>query len=252
MRSWPRRFRSAREDEDDYDESDGFEVTEVSNRSVTASNWHRPGDEPSSLPEIPVEDEEFSPPDAFEDLEPDEEHFREATGNEGASFERTYLRAALVLWPRDRLLAVINQAGLKVTLPYLTDLAERWGASGEGHESPLWRQAHDLAAAMVATWSMQYWHPRRDSARTEAGQMLDLLTRLADVATLETFLAAIASRGGFDLGDVAPIVEAIRLLSPEVAAPLTTRIVTGGGRGRARGLWRAAGPWRHPWSGDCV
>ena len=56
----------------------------------------------AALGEIPVEAEEFSPPDACDDMEPDEEHFREATGNEGASFERTYRRAALVLWPSDR------------------------------------------------------------------------------------------------------------------------------------------------------
>ncbi len=31
-----------------------------------------------------------SPPDAFGNIEPDEQHFHEATGNEGASFDRTY------------------------------------------------------------------------------------------------------------------------------------------------------------------
>jgi hypothetical protein len=48
------------------------------------------------------------PPDAFEDLTPDELHFHEATGNEGASFERTYRRAGFVLWPATRRLAVVN------------------------------------------------------------------------------------------------------------------------------------------------
>jgi len=213
--------------EDDGDDAEGFEVLEVACRSVTASRWCRADGEPSPLTEIPVEDEEFSPPEAFEDLEPDEQHFHEATGNEGASFERSYLRAALVLWPHDRLLAVINQAGLRVTLPYLADLAERWAASGEGRESLLWHQAHDLAARMVATCDMRHWYPRQDTERTDAGQILDLLTRLADIANLETFLAAFAGCGGFDLGDAAPIVEAIRLLPPERAAPLATRIVSG-------------------------
>ena len=78
-----------------------------------------------------MEAEEFSPPDACDDLAPDEEHFHEATGNEGASFERTYRRAALVLWPSERIFAVLSQAGLSVTLPYLDDLARRWaGAQG--------------------------------------------------------------------------------------------------------------------------
>jgi len=213
------------------DDDDEFEVGEINDRTVTASDWRRPDGEQSPLTVIPVEDDEFSPPEAFEDLEPDEEYFREATGNEGASFERTYRRAALVLWPHDRLLAVINQAGLRVTLPYFTDLAERWETSGEDHQppsedSPLWRQAHDLSAHMVAAWPTEYWHPRRDNEATSTGQMLTLLVRLKDVANLELFLAAIADRGGFDLGDTAAIVDAVHLLAPERAASVTTRLVT--------------------------
>lgn len=58
--------------------------------------------------------------------EPDEEHFREATGNESASFERAYRRAALVLWPSDRVFAILSQVGLRGTLPYLDNLVRRW------------------------------------------------------------------------------------------------------------------------------
>ena len=34
-------------------------------------------------------------------------------------------------WPRERFSAVLNQAGLPVTLAVLEDMAERWTASGE-------------------------------------------------------------------------------------------------------------------------
>ena len=95
---------------------------------------------------------EFSLADAFDDLEPDEIHFQEATGNEGASFERTYRRAALVLWPQDRTFAVLCQAGLAATLPYLEDMARRWTADGADPASPLHRDAHDLAGHMIAQW----------------------------------------------------------------------------------------------------
>jgi predicted 2-oxoglutarate/Fe(II)-dependent dioxygenase YbiX len=209
------------------DNGDAFEAGEMFERSVTASDWRRSDGEPSPLTEIPVRDEEFSPPDAFDDLEPDEEHFHEATGNEGASYERTYRRAALVLWPHDKLLTVINQAGLKVTLPYLADLADRWEASGEDHQSTSWRQAHELSTHMVAEWPAHGWHPSRDKERTETGQMLNLLTRLGDVELLDRFLAEIAGRGAFNLGDSAAIVAGIRLLTPERAASVMTNIVIG-------------------------
>jgi hypothetical protein len=114
-----------------------LEAGEVNERHVFLSEWRRPDGSASALGEHPVEDEELSPPDAFDDMEPDQEEFQEAAGNEGATFERTYSRAALVLWPRERVLAVLNQAGLPVTLPYLTDLTERWAASGGDRQSPL-------------------------------------------------------------------------------------------------------------------
>ena len=82
------------------DEDDGeFEVVEMNSRAATASHWRRPDGEPSPLTERPVKEEEFAPPVSFDDLEPDEEHFEEATGNAGATYERTYSRTPLVLWP---------------------------------------------------------------------------------------------------------------------------------------------------------
>src|ERR1700687_1653755 len=111
-------------------------------------------------------------------MDPDEEHFNEATGNEGASFERTYRRAALVLWPRERIFAVLNQAGLSVTLPYLGDLTERWVASGEDWQSLLWRQAHELAGYMLSTWPTQEWYPTEHKGPSEVARMLTLLARL--------------------------------------------------------------------------
>ena len=72
------------------------------------SEWRQPDGAPSALGELPLEDEEICPPDALAEMDPDEEHFHEATGNEGASFERTYRRAALVLWPRQHMFAVLN------------------------------------------------------------------------------------------------------------------------------------------------
>ena len=91
-----------------------LQAGEVDHRSVSLSEWRRLDGSPSLL----VEDEELSPPDALGQMDPDEECFHEATGNEGASFERSYRRVAFVLWSRDHFFAVLNQAGLPVTLPF--------------------------------------------------------------------------------------------------------------------------------------
>lgn len=95
-----------------YWDEDDFEVGEVIDRLETVSEWRRTDGQPSLLPTLPFSAHEFCPPKSLEDMEPDDVEFHEATGNEGASFDRTYSHAALVIWPRARYLAIINQAGL--------------------------------------------------------------------------------------------------------------------------------------------
>jgi hypothetical protein len=155
-----------------WSEEDEFEAGEVDDRHAVLSEWRRPDGNASVLGGLPIEEEELSPPDALEDMEPDEQHFHEATGNAGATFERTYSRAALVLWPQARILAVLNQAGLQATLPLLGDLAERWAAGGEDRQS-LWRQAHELAGYMLSTWPTTDWYPRDDAKPTEVARHPD-------------------------------------------------------------------------------
>jgi predicted 2-oxoglutarate/Fe(II)-dependent dioxygenase YbiX len=157
--------------DEDEDEDEEFEVAEVIDRALILSAWRRPDGGSAEFDDFPFNEDELCPPDAFEDLMPDEQHFHEATGNEGASFERTYRRAAFVLWPTARRLAVLNQAGLRTTLPYLEDLTERWETSNASIQSPLWREADELSRHMLRSWSGSPWREDDDS---EAGLMLDL------------------------------------------------------------------------------
>ncbi len=210
-----------------HSEEDEFEAGEVFDRSMTLSDWRRPDGGVPALGEIPVEAEEFVPPDACDDMEPDEEHFREATGNEGASFERTYHRAALVLWPSDRVFAVLSQAGLRVTLPYLDGLVRHWAEGGGEETSPLWREAHGLAGHMLAQWPRRDWYSRSDETSGDAARMLTLLTRLDDTDLIELFLAEVTAAGVYGKGDNAAIVAALGCLAPPRAAALVERIVAG-------------------------
>ena len=210
----------------DNDDEDDFEIIEVYDRLTTLAEWRRPDGSPTTLGTLPFEDTELCPPDAFEGLEPDEQHFHEATGNEGASFDRTYRRAGLVLWPRGRRLAVLNQAGLSATLPYLGELTQRWAESGEGPESPLWRQAHELAGHMLRTWPREGRHWRTDAESSEA-RMLALLNRLRDTTRLDAFLADLSAAGTYSQSDNAALVEALDRLPPARAAELIERIITG-------------------------
>ena len=203
-------------------EEDEFEVGEVCDRALVLSHWRRPLGGDAGFGDFPFTEDELCPPDAFEDLKPDEQHFHEATGNEGASFERAYRRAGLVLWPRVRRLAVLNQAGLGATLPHLEDLTTRWEASGDGIESPPWSDADELSDHMLRSWPRSPW--RRDGD-TEAGRMLDLQVRLGNVARIDAFLAELSAEGHYAASDNEAIVRAVALLPRARATDLVVRIV---------------------------
>jgi hypothetical protein len=218
------RRRGRYRDDDEDEEDDEFEVVEVSESNALASHWRRPDGEPSPLTDIPVMEGEFSPPLSFEELEPDEQHFHEATGNEGASFERTYRRAALILWPRERLLAVINQAGLGVTLPFLEHLVDRSSAGGDG---AMRDQAQALLREILSAWPRGGRFPHGNDERSDAGRFLSLLVRMNDEAKLQAFLDVLAGRHGFNAGDCADIADALHALPPDRAADLARRLIEG-------------------------
>jgi hypothetical protein len=104
----PRRSRRYYDDEVEEvaSESAEFEVIEVADHRQYISQWRNLEDEPVEFGEIPIEDGELLPAGALDDEPPDTQRLTEASGNEGASFERSYHRAVLVLWRRDRYAAV--------------------------------------------------------------------------------------------------------------------------------------------------
>ncbi len=208
----------SRDEEDDEE----FEVAEVIDRALILSEWRRPDGSEARFDDFPFAEDELCPPDAFEDLMPDEQHFHEATGNEGASFERTYSRASLVLWPNARRLAVLNQAGLRTTLPYLEDLTARWETSNASIHSPLWREADELSRHMLCSWSRSPW---REDDEAEAGQMLDLQIRLGNLECIDAFLAELSAEGHYVAPDNGAIVRAAALLPASRATELLVRIV---------------------------
>jgi hypothetical protein len=200
-------------------EEDEFEAGEVTDRSVSLSEWRKPDGDTSGLGELPVEEAaELCPPDAFTDLEPDEEHFREATGNEGASFERTYQRAALVLWPRRRRLAVLCQAGLSVTLPMLEDMVQRADAADRV-------EALELAGYMIEQWPTARWYPRSEDKPGRAASMLTLLARLGAAPLIEAFIVRATADGDYGRGDNEALLAALTCLLPDRQAALLALIV---------------------------
>ena len=218
-------YRRGRRDAGDGENASEFDVVEVLDWSTTLSDWRRLDGAATTLGKLPIEDHEVSPPDALDDMEPDEEHFHEATGNEGASFDRTYSRAALVVWPSNRILAVLNQGGLEATLPFLEELVGKWQAAGAKKGLPHKRQAEELAGHMIATWAVSTWHERDRSEPSDFGRMLSLLARLGNPALVERMLEKLMSRQGHDKADNPAILEALAHFEPTIAAGWLQKIM---------------------------
>jgi predicted 2-oxoglutarate/Fe(II)-dependent dioxygenase YbiX len=222
--------------DDDVDD-EGLEPGEVDERYECLTEWRRADGEPATLGEIPIEDGEVSPPGALEGLKADEVHFHEATGNAGATFERSYRHAALVLWPRQRRLAVLNQAGTAATLPYIESMAAKWTSEGARHDQALWAEAHELSGHMLDTLHEGdgYYHDdgkddetgggAADGKRSSLARLLAALTALEDTARIEAALARMASQRGHGKHDNAAILGAVALFPPERAAGMIETIV---------------------------
>lgn len=210
---WYGRRRRYGRDDDDGD----FEIGEIIDRSATLSGWRAPDGARLPLGELPLLDDELCPPDVFDGVEPDALHFSGATGNEGASFERSYRRAALVLWPRARRLDAIGAGGLGTTLPYLEHLVGGWLRDGSASQRD---DAVALARTMLAQWPQVGGH-----AGTHAARMLLSLAYLQDAALADAYLQDIAAMGRYAGEENAGLAQACALLPVPRATELVERIV---------------------------
>ncbi|POZ50203.1 2OG-Fe(II) oxygenase [Methylovulum psychrotolerans] len=208
----------------DYD----LEPGEVEDSTETLGHWRRlDGSEPP-LPQMPFAEYECCPPDAFADIEPDEVQFEEATGNAGASFERTYHCGALVIWPHSRYLAVVNQVGLCGAVPILQEFCQTLPAAGRlDTNTIIWQDAHRLAGYILRDWipGTLGEHSRYNDANLTA--FLECLYCLQDSGHSRQFWLEFASLGVYHRAYCASLVQIARLLPwPDVVDGLTRAIST--------------------------
>ena len=139
---------------------------------------------------IPLGDGELLPEGALDEEEPDEQRVSEATGNEGASFERSYRRAAIVVWDEWRYPDVLLQAGAEAAIPYLRKRIEKAPHNFAGSES--FRQIASLAVLIIDSWGGQpfsyiAWRHGGTLAGKRA-EMLELLRTTRDGKLIQRFV----------------------------------------------------------------
>jgi hypothetical protein len=209
------RWRSYDDEEVEEDaSSDDFEVIEVSDGQQYIDQWVDAQDRRVDFGKLPLGEGELLPHGALDDEKPDKQRLTEATGNEGASFERSYHRAALVLWPREQFAGVLLQAGVGAALPHLTERIR----AGDPAAAAIAEQIIEAWENPPSAWSHQSL--AKESSRAE---MLRLMTKLNDRALLERFIGGIVMRE-YDGSENEALAAGVRLVGPSAAAQLLAAI----------------------------
>jgi hypothetical protein len=219
-RKWGR-YRTEDEEEEEEGGTDDFEVIEVCDWRHFVAQWRNQRDQPVEFGEIPLAPGELLPAGSLDDAKPDEQRLMEASGNEGASFERSYHRAALVIWRLDRYVEVLLQAGVSAALPYLKECIEAAEAKNASAEAR--SEALSLAERLVQTWMES---PQYSAARPEKRDgMLSMIQQLGDTALLEQFITEVVTRD-YDGSDNLALIASATLLDDKQIGHLFADLVS--------------------------
>ena len=161
--------------EQDGGDAEGMEIGELFDSRHWLDGWTAADGGRPSFGELELLPGELLPRGALGGAVPDEKWLHEATGNEGVSLERAWRRAALVLWPRSRTLAVLAGPGIGGAVAWLAERIERGGSGGD---------IVRLASEIVDVWPAG-WPARDEQSRT---RMLGLLIAAGDRECLSQFL----------------------------------------------------------------
>ena len=211
-RRWGRHY----DDDDMVEDSETgdaeFQVIEVFDSSRHIDQWIDTNDHAVEFGSLPIEDGEILPAGGLDGEAPDQQRLTEATGNEGASFERSYHRAVLVIWPQDRFVDVLLQAGPAAALPYLKDRVQ---ASNSLSVPAVERQTvHFIAERIIAVWEATgNGGCRRRGKESDRSDMIALLGQLTDAPLLERFVTGVVTRE-YDGTENEAVAANVRWLSP--------------------------------------
>jgi hypothetical protein len=210
-------------DEEDNDEDASFTVATIDDTWQYVDELRDTDDRVVEFGRVPLTGGELLPAGALDGGPPDEKRLTEASSNEGATYKRSYHRAALVLWHRSRTVDVLLQAGVVAALPYLRQLA-----AGGKRGRP---EAIAVAERILDAWPSDT--QRRDSysiGRPRPGpadriEMIAALTKLNAPVLPDRFLRE-AVTSSYDGSENAALLASLNVLGDAQAAAVLSNLVS--------------------------
>ena len=198
-----------------------FDAITVDDGWQYLDEWSDRDDRPAEFGCIPLAGGELLPANALDGEPPDDRHLTEATGNEGASYERSYRRAAVVLWPSDRTIDVLLAGGVTTAIPSLKRLL------AEGDSA--WVQAFAAARRIVEMWPVgssqhSYTFAAAPPVPADRLTMLAILTELNCSELLEAFIREVVVVD-YDGSENGALIRAAGILSETQAAALFSALI---------------------------
>ncbi len=224
----PRSSRWGRwsDDEDEDEDGEDFEIVEAMDVTFALDEFRTISGEKAGFGSLPFDGPELIPAGALNGEPPDVQRVTEATGNEGATYERSYHRAVLVLWPQVRTGEILLEGGPACALPYLRELTDHWlgtnpvkAASRRNADKELlrlaktildrWVPASPYAAAPLAVHRQAFW---------------ETLHLLGEGALVQSAMSQFAT-WCFDGAEAVPLARACASLSPKDATEALGKVI---------------------------
>ena len=161
------------------------EMGEVFEEELVLDNWLDPSGQQQSFGRMPLREDEILSATDFEDF-PFKQEVHEATGNEGATVERWYHQAVIVIWPPERYFGILAGQGQTAAIPALEKLIA--GTKNPSSDE----RCRTLAREIISQWKVPAYR-NNDAANSTA--MLMLLEKIADPVLVKQFLHHVLPRG---------------------------------------------------------
>jgi hypothetical protein len=211
------------EDEEGNDEDASFTVTTIDDTWQYVDEWRDKDDRVVEFGRIPLAAGELLPAGALDGEPPDEKRLTEASGNEGTTYERSYHRAVLVLWHRNRTPDVLLQAGVVAALPYLKQLAAR-GKRARPEAIAVAEQILEAWPGDAQRWD-NYSIDREWPGADHRIKMIAVLRKLNAPALLKRFLKE-AVTPAYDGSEKAELLASVEVLGDAQAAAVLSALVS--------------------------